>query len=865
MALLHRILAPSSRGALRHGPGIALILARRASNLAPPKLKDPSLLKQNVCYVNGEWVPAKSGKTFEVTDPSTGALIGTCPEFDTNDAQSAIVAAADAFPAFRAKTGRERSKLLRAWYDQMIDNADDIATLITWENGKPLADAKGEATYAANFLEWFSEEAPRVYGNTIPTSVPGNRVWTLKEPVGVCGLITPWNFPAAMITRKIGPALAAGCTVVCKAPGETPYTSLALAELAHRAGIPKGVVNIVTSLDNTPELGELLTSSPTIKKISFTGSTGVGKLLMKQSSSTLKKLSMELGGNAPFIVFDDADVDAAVAGAIASKFRSSGQTCVCANRIYVQKGIYDEFAQKLTEKVEAFRVGNGFGEGITHGPLIHDRAVSKAEAHVQDAEQKGGKVTIGGQRITDLGPNFYAPTVIRDMTPEMDMASQETFGPVAGLFPFETEEEVVKMANDTNVGLAGYFFSKDIERVHRIAESLEVGMVGVNTGLISDPASPFGGVKESGFGREGSLDGIAEYQVTKMVTSGIFLSEALVRRTFKKTLQKSTMRIGLFPLRVAGLAALPSCFRRRDFDLIDRPHLLPATITAMAFSRANAPARHCLRLLASEGYSLPRRRITAALPTQSTVRLFSSSTPLLKKRKIAIPTDSPKHRDAVASNDAPAPSSKSSKSSKPPSPKAGQANPEDPLDFSVVTDAYAPIDVHFKAQLAGMVHGGRFNPTNLGALPVSVKDPGADAAASFPLSELAQVVPRSGRTISLLVNDKDYIKPIMSAVQASREFNQQPQRSEDNDLELLLKVELERKDDVARRIKETMQAYRERIRQVRSRHEKTLKDWKKNGAVLPDAVKRAEKELQKVQDKKMKELDQEEAQMIRQL
>ncbi|KAH7001580.1 Aldehyde/histidinol dehydrogenase [Ilyonectria destructans] len=816
MALLHRILAPSSRGALRHGPGIALILARRASNLAPPKLKDPSLLKQNVCYVNGEWVPAKSGKTFKVTDPSTGALIGTCPEFDTNDAQSAIVAAADAFPAFRAKTGRERSKLLRAWYDQMIDNADDIATLITWENGKPLADAKGEATYAANFLEWFSEEAPRVYGNTIPTSVPGNRVWTLKEPVGVCGLITPWNFPAAMITRKIGPALAAGCTVVCKAPGETPYTSLALAELAHRAGIPKGVVNIVTSLDNTPELGELLTSSPTIKKISFTGSTGVGKLLMKQSSGTLKKLSMELGGNAPFIVFDDADVDAAVAGAVASKFRSSGQTCVCANRIYVQKGIYDEFAQKLTEKVEAFRVGNGFGKGITHGPLIHDRAVSKAEAHVQDAEQKGGKVTIGGQRITDLGPNFYAPTVIRDMTPEMDMASQETFGPVAGLFPFETEEEVVKMANDTNVGLAGYFFSKDIERVHRIAESLEVGMVGVNTGLISDPASPFGGVKESGFGREGSLDGIAEYQVTKMVTSG-------------------------------------------------RPHLLPATITTMAFSRANAPARHCLRLLASEGpafQSLPRRSITAALPTQSTVRLFSSSTPLLKKRKIAIPTDSPKHRDAVASNDAPAPSSKSSKSS---SPKAGQANPEDPLDFSVVTDAYAPIDVHFKAQLAGMIHGGRFNPTNLGALPVSVKDPGADAAASFPLSELAQVVPRSGRTISLLVNDKDYIKPIMSAVQASREFNQQPQRSEDNDLELLLKVELERKDDVARRIKETMQAYRERIRQVRSRHEKTLKDWKKNGTVLPDVVKRAEKELQKVQDKKMKELDQEEAQMIRQL
>lgn len=323
-----------------------------------------------------------------------------------------------------------------------------------------------------------------------------------------------------MITRKIGPALAAGCTVVCKAPGETPFTSLALAELAHRAGIPKGVINVVTALQNTPELGELLTSSPTVKKISFTGSTGVGKLLMKQSSGTLKKLSMELGGNAPFIVFDDADVDAAVAGAVASKFRSSGQTCVCANRIYVQKGIYDEFVEKLTEKVKAFKVGNGFDQGITHGPLIHDRAVSKAEAHVQDAEKKGGKVTIGGRKINDLGSNFYEPTVIRDMTPDMAMATEETFGPVAGLFAFETEEEVIKMANDTNVGLAGYFFSRDIERVHRIAESLEVGMVGVNTGLISDPAAPFGGVKESGFGREGSLYGVSEYQITKMVTYG---------------------------------------------------------------------------------------------------------------------------------------------------------------------------------------------------------------------------------------------------------------------------------------------------------------------------------------------------------
>ncbi|KAJ0153719.1 Uncharacterized protein HZ326_3891 [Fusarium oxysporum f. sp. albedinis] len=519
MALLQRLAAPS-RGALRQSPVISLMITRRASNVAPPKLKDPSLLKQDVCYVNGEWVKAGSGKTFEVHDPSTGKLIGTCPEFNSRDTQLAIAAAADAFPSFRAKTGRERSKLLRAWYDQMAANAEDIAKIITWENGKPIADAKGETTYAANFLEWFSEEAPRVYGDTIPSSVPGNRVWTIKEPVGVCGLITPWNFPAAMITRKIGPALAAGCTVVAKSPAETPFTSLALAELAHRAGIPKGVVNVVTSHENTPELGELLTSDPTIRKVSFTGSTGVGKLLMKQSSGTLKKLSMELGGNAPFIVFDDADVDAAVAGAIASKFRSSGQTCVCANRIYVQRGIYDEFVSKFTEKVKSFSVGNGFDQGVTHGPLIHDRAIEKVEAHVKDAEKKGGKITIGGKRLNDLGSNFYAPTVIRDMTPEMDMASQETFGPVAGLFPFETEEEVVKMANNTEVGLAGYFFSRDIERVHRIAESLEVGMVGVNTGIISDAAAPFGGVKESGFGREGSLYGIGEYQITKMITYG---------------------------------------------------------------------------------------------------------------------------------------------------------------------------------------------------------------------------------------------------------------------------------------------------------------------------------------------------------
>jgi succinate-semialdehyde dehydrogenase/glutarate-semialdehyde dehydrogenase len=373
----------------------------------------------------------------------------------------------------------------------MVDNAEDLATLITWENGKPLADAKGEVNYAASFFEWFSEEAPRTYGDTIPASVPGNRVITVKQPVGVCGLITPWNFPAAMITRKIGPALAAGCTVITKSPGETPFTANALAELANRAGIPKGVVSIVTAMKNTPEVGEMITTHPDVRKVSFTGSTNVGRLLMKQSSSTIKKVSWELGGNAPFIVFDDVDdLDAAVNGAIASKFRSSGQTCVCANRIYVQKGIYEEFVQKFVEKVKNFKVGAGFEDGVTHGPVIHDRAVDKVDQHVQDAVSKGAKLVAGGQRRSDLGPNFYDLTVLADMTKDMKIASEETFGPVAGLFPFETEKEVVELANKAEVGLAGYFFSGNIKRIFRVAEALEVGMVGVNTGLISDVASP---------------------------------------------------------------------------------------------------------------------------------------------------------------------------------------------------------------------------------------------------------------------------------------------------------------------------------------------------------------------------------------
>ncbi|KAF2837072.1 succinic semialdehyde dehydrogenase [Patellaria atrata CBS 101060] len=484
-----------------------------------PPLSDKSLLKSQT-YVNGEWIDAKSGKTFEVKDPSTHKPITTMPEMDKQDVEAAIKAAENALPSFRKKTGRERARYLRKWYELMMENADDLAKLIVWENGKPWADAKGEVSYAASFFEWFSEEAPRTYGDVIPATVPGNRVFTIKEPVGVCGLITPWNFPAAMITRKIGPALAAGCTVVAKSPGETPLTAAAIAELGHRAGIPKGVINFVTGLENTVAIGETITSSPVVRKVSFTGSTPVGKILMKQSADTLKKLSFELGGNAPLIVFDDADLDIAVTGAIASKFRSSGQTCVCANRIYVQKGIYDKFCEAFVEKVKGFKVGGGYDEGITHGPLIHDRAVKKVEEHVKDAESQGGTVLIGGQRLPELGGNFYAPTVIRDMSADMRLAYEETFGPIAGLFLFETEEDVVKLANQVEVGLAGYFFSKDLQRVYRVAEALDVGMVGVNTGIISDPAAPFGGVKQSGFGREGSKYGVEEYMVTKMVTLG---------------------------------------------------------------------------------------------------------------------------------------------------------------------------------------------------------------------------------------------------------------------------------------------------------------------------------------------------------
>ncbi|RCI13216.1 hypothetical protein L249_0289 [Ophiocordyceps polyrhachis-furcata BCC 54312] len=498
LLFLHKAsLRCSSRASL-------LVLARSASTMTAPKLNDPSLLKHDVCYVNGQWVPATSGKTFKVNDlvdPSTGKLIATCPECDAEDTRSAIRAAASSFADFRTTTARERARLLRRWYELVVANADDMAKLITWENGKPLADAKGEVAYAASFFEWFSEEAPRAYGDVIPATVPGNRVLSLKEPVGVCGLITPWNFPAAMITRKIGARRDA-------------HDGTGLGRARPSRWHPEGVVNVVTTLDNTAAVGEVLTTDPAVNKVSFTGSTGVGKLLMKQSSSTLKRLSMELGGNAPLIVFDDSDIDLAVTGAVASKFRSSGQTCVCANRIYVQAGIYDDFVDRFTRKVSSFKVGNGFEDGSTHGPLIHDRAVTKVMDHIDDARRKGGKVVAGGDRIPDLGANFVQLTVIRDATVEMAVASEETFGPLAALFPFKTEAEVVAMANRAPVGLAGYFFSRDLQRVWR------VGMVGVNTGIISDVAAPFGGIKESGFGREGSKYGIAEYQNIKTITFG---------------------------------------------------------------------------------------------------------------------------------------------------------------------------------------------------------------------------------------------------------------------------------------------------------------------------------------------------------
>jgi succinate-semialdehyde dehydrogenase/glutarate-semialdehyde dehydrogenase len=480
------------------------------------QLTDSTLFRQQ-CYVDGAWVSAPSGATLNVDNPATGEIVGTVPKFGAAETRKAIEAAHRALPEWRNKTAKERAAVLRRWYDLMIANQEDLARLMTTEQGKPLVESRGEAIYAANFLEWFGEEAKRVYGDTIPGHQPDKRIVVIKQPIGVVACITPWNFPLAMITRKAGPAIAAGCTVVLKPASQTPFSALALAELAERAGVPKGVFNVVTG--SAADIGGELTANPIVRKVSFTGSTEVGKVLMRQSASTVKKLSLELGGNAPFIVFDDADLDAAVEGAIASKYRNTGQTCVCVNRIYVQEGVYDAFAAKLAEAVKQLKPASGLEPGATQGPLIDDKAVAKVEEHIQDALSRGAKVVVGGRRHA-LGGRFFEPTVLADVATDALMAREETFGPVAPLFRFATEEEAVALANNTEFGLAAYFYGRDIGRVWRVAEALESGMVGINTGLISTEVAPFGGVKESGLGREGSKYGIEEFLEVKYLCLG---------------------------------------------------------------------------------------------------------------------------------------------------------------------------------------------------------------------------------------------------------------------------------------------------------------------------------------------------------
>ncbi|MYN43634.1 NADP-dependent succinate-semialdehyde dehydrogenase [Pseudoduganella sp. FT93W] len=479
-------------------------------------LKDPSLLRHQ-CYINGAWVDAPDGATLAVHNPANGAALGTVPYMGAADTAAAISAANAAWPAWRKKTAKERSALLRKWNDLMLENADDLAMIMTVEQGKPLAEAKGEIGYAASFIEWFAEEGKRVAGETLQSPWPDRRLVVTKEPIGVCAAITPWNFPSAMITRKVGPALAAGCPIVVKPAELTPYSALALAVLAERAGIPAGVFNVITG--DARAIGGEMTSNPVVRKLSFTGSTAVGRLLMQQCAPTIKKLSLELGGNAPFIVFDDADLDAAVEGAIASKYRNAGQTCVCANRLYVQDGVYEAFAAKLVAAVAKLKVGNGAEAGVTQGPLIEEKAVVKVEQHIADALAKGGKVLTGGARHA-LGHGFFQPTIIADVNSDMLVATEETFGPLAPLFRFHKDEEVLAMANNTEFGLAAYFYSRDIGRIWRVAEGLESGMVGVNTGLISNEIAPFGGVKQSGLGREGSTYGMDDYLVIKYICMG---------------------------------------------------------------------------------------------------------------------------------------------------------------------------------------------------------------------------------------------------------------------------------------------------------------------------------------------------------
>jgi succinate-semialdehyde dehydrogenase/glutarate-semialdehyde dehydrogenase len=459
-------------------------------------------------FLGGKWIAADSGATLAVRDPATGAVLAEVPNCGATETRRAIAAANAALPAWRSLTAKQRSQLLQRWFALINENADDLAQLITAEGGKPLAEAKGEVAYGASFVEWFAEEGKRAYGETIPATLADKRLVVVKQPIGVCAAITPWNFPLAMITRKVAPALAAGCTVVVKPAEQTPLTALALAALAEQAGFPAGVFNVLTG--DPVAIGGELTASPVVRKLSFTGSTEVGRLLMAQSAPTIKKLSLELGGNAPFIVFDDADVDAAVNGALIAKYRNTGQTCVCANRILVQAGVYEEFAQKLAARAAALKVGAGSEDGVMQGPLIDAGALAKVEAHVADALAKGARVLCGGAQH-ERGGNFYQPTVLADVTPAMLVAREETFGPVAPLFRFSTEAEAVAMANDTEFGLAAYFYSRDVACCWRVGEALEYGMVGVNTGLISNEVAPFGGIKQSGLGREGSKYGIEDY------------------------------------------------------------------------------------------------------------------------------------------------------------------------------------------------------------------------------------------------------------------------------------------------------------------------------------------------------------------
>ncbi|MGE5094427.1 MAG: NADP-dependent succinate-semialdehyde dehydrogenase [Betaproteobacteria bacterium] len=484
--------------------------------IAVANLKDPKLFRDRA-YVDGAWVEADGGGRFDVDNPADGSILGSVPNMGAAETKRAIEAANAALPAWRALPAKQRSNILRKWYDLIMAHADDLALLLTAEQGKPLAEAKGEITYGASFVEWFAEEAKRVYGDVIPSPTNDRRLIVLKQPIGVCAAITPWNFPNAMITRKVSPGLAAGCTFVLKPAEQTPYSALALAELAERAGIPKGVLNIVTG--DPVAIGKELCASPIVRKVTFTGSTEVGRILMRQSADTVKKMSLELGGNAPFIVFDDADLDAAAEGALASKYRNAGQTCVCANRIYVQDKVYDAFAAKLGEKIKALKVGRGTEAGVNIGPLIDKQGLAKVEEHVADAVAKGAKVVMGGKRHS-LGGYFFEPTLLTDMKPNMKVVREETFGPVAPLFRFKDDAEALALANDTEFGLCAYFYSRDVGRIWRAAEALEAGIVGVNVGIISNEVAPFGGVKQSGLGREGSKYGIEDFLEIKYVCLG---------------------------------------------------------------------------------------------------------------------------------------------------------------------------------------------------------------------------------------------------------------------------------------------------------------------------------------------------------